>query len=181
MTIQTLAAYYASEGGNYTRIMDTFHYQNSLTKKLDDFDGEFDQEVLNEIVLWKINRYAQVDADTISLINTISRTGSDLDSPLTKDILLRLISTHGVRLPMASTILRFRNPCIYQIIDQRAYRLLYGYTYPNTTRKDKNIDIYMKYLTDLRRASAEYGIPFEDMDRYLYQLDKIINSKHSLR
>ena len=36
-----------------------FNYQKSLTSKLDSDIGNFDQNKLNEIVLWKVNRYAQ--------------------------------------------------------------------------------------------------------------------------
>lgn len=45
---------------------------------------------------------------------------------MAEEILRKLLMTPGIRLPMASTILRFKNPNVYQIIDQRAYRFLTG-------------------------------------------------------
>ena len=38
-----------------------FNYQESLTQKLDSITKEFNQNILNEIVLWKVNRYADFD------------------------------------------------------------------------------------------------------------------------
>lgn len=52
---------------------------------------------------------------------------------------------------MASTLLRFRNPQTFQIIDRHAYQGLYGEDYPlySTSRLDKKIDMYFNYLDDL--------------------------------
>ena len=33
----------------------TFKYQVELTKKLDNINSDFNQEILNEIILWKVN------------------------------------------------------------------------------------------------------------------------------
>lgn len=35
-----------------------YKYQKELTENLDKLDGDFSQNILNEIVLWKVNRYA---------------------------------------------------------------------------------------------------------------------------
>ena len=80
---------------------------------------------MNEIVLWKVNRYAEFDESLIELINSIDKDETKIDIDKTKQILKGLLKTNGVQLAMASTILRYRNPNIYQIIDQRVYRVIY--------------------------------------------------------
>ena len=99
-----------------------------------------------------------------------------MNEDLTKQILERLLEKHqkGIQLAMASTILRFKNPSIYQIIDQRVYRFIYGkpLKYPNTI--DEQINLYLKYLNDLREKCKD-NIPFEESDRILYSADKKFN------
>ena len=77
---------------------------------------------------------------------------------------------------MASTILRFKNPSIYQIIDQRVYRVIYGVDMPSVTKKEEAIEFYHKYLTKLKAVCKNYKIDFYESDRILYALDKKINS-----
>lgn len=59
----------------------------------------------------------------INEINTIS-SWKVLNKEKTCEILTSLLKTKGVQLAMASTILGFRNPNIFQIIDQRVYRVI---------------------------------------------------------
>tara|TARA_R110002096_G_scaffold280751_1_gene474873 strand:- start:1737 stop:2267 length:531 start_codon:yes stop_codon:yes gene_type:complete len=152
-----------------------YNYQPELTKKLDNTNSDFNQELINEIVLWKTNRYAELTNETLDLINKIDRKSEFIDSALTGDILLHLWNTKGIRLPMASTILRFRNPKIYQIIDQRVYRLIYGTELKLKTNLNDTIMQYLDYLTDLRKVCDLYQIPFSESDRILYEYDKIYN------
>ena len=77
---------------------------------------------------------------------------------------------------MASTILRFKNPYIYQIIDQRVYRVIYGVDMPRVTKTEEAIESYLKYLTRLKTVCKKYEIDFCESDRVLYTLDKEINS-----
>jgi hypothetical protein len=97
-----------------------FKYQEGLTAKLDCLNDDFDQSVINEIVLWKVNRYAELDNDTIQILNSIKKVNTEINEELTRKILRHLLSTKGIQLPMASIILRFRNPLVYQIIDQKS-------------------------------------------------------------
>ncbi|NQX80419.1 MAG: hypothetical protein HRT66_00270 [Flavobacteriaceae bacterium] len=60
-----------------------FDYQESLTKKLDCNSTDFDQNTLNEIVLWKVNRYAEFDSQLISLINSVKRNETEIDTEKT--------------------------------------------------------------------------------------------------
>jgi len=163
-----------------------FNYQKSLTSKLDSDIGNFDQNKLNEIVLWKVNRYAQFDDNLINMINSINKNDKEINLDKTKTILYELLKTNGVQLAMASTILRFRNPNIYQIIDQRVYRLIYKNkilkinTYPSKKNIDYQIELYMKYLTDLKNICNDFKVPFKYSDRILYNVDKRINKKIKL-
>ena len=152
-----------------------YNYQTELTEKLDNINSDFNQELINEIVLWKINRYAELTNETLNVINKIDKESKFIDSALTGEILLHLLETKGIRLPMASTILRFRNPNIYQIIDQRVYRLIYGSVLKLKTNLNDSIMQYLDYLTDLRNVCDLYQIPFSKSDRILYEYDKIAN------
>jgi len=168
-------------GKSMSEFLDDFKYQKELTKKLDHHDGEFDQSLLNEILLWKVNRYALADDKCIALMNQISRTATELDKDTTKEALLSLLETKGIRLPVASTVLRFRNPEIYQILDQRVYRFLYGSPMKIPTNTESQIDYYLQYLDDLRLKCSEFEVPFNMSDRILYQADKDMNKSFKIK
>jgi hypothetical protein len=158
-----------------------FDYQKDLTAKLDKTTTAFDQEIINEIVLWKVNRYADIDDDTLKLLNDIDRNATKLDIEKTRIVLKTLIQKKGIQLPMASTILRFKNKNIYQIIDQRVYRIIYKdkklklKTHPNDKNLNDQIDLYVQYLKDLSKVCKELNIPFDKSDRILFMADKRIN------
>ncbi|WP_297511104.1 hypothetical protein [Flavobacterium sp.] len=164
-----------------------FNYQIELTKKLDNTNDLFNQDIINEIVLWKVNRFAKVDEDILKLLNSIDIDSNQLDELKTKEVLKKLLMIKGIQLPMASTILRFRNKNIYQIIDQRVYRIIYEdktlelKTYPSEKNINEQIDIYLKYLSDLKEISNKLKIPFYDIDRILYKADKRINKDIPLK
>lgn len=164
-----------------------FEYQESLTNKLDLNLIDFDQNTLNEIVLWKVNRYAEFDSELISLINSINSIDLEIDIDKTKLILRSLLNTNGVQLAMASTILRFRNPSIYQIIDQRVFRIIYKNkelklnTYLSEKNLNFQIELYLQYLTDLKKVCTDLDIPFDNSDRILFMADRRINKEHKLK
>jgi thermostable 8-oxoguanine DNA glycosylase len=160
-----------------------YSYQNELTAKLDRLDTDFDQETINEIVLWKVNRYAAIDIDTLRLINQIKRNDTQLNPELTGAILLRLLGKEqkGVRLAMASTILRFKNPTLYQIIDQRVFRFLYGKELKySETDINEQINLYLDYLQKLKNICNEHNVDFKIADRIFYAMDKAHNPSEKL-
>ena len=157
-------------------VLDDYSFQPELTEKLDALDSRFDQKTINEIVLWKVNRYAQISEDCLNLLNQIDPNAEQLDEKITKEILAQLLSTKGIRMPMASTILRFKAPNVYQIYDQRVFRYLYGFNLTSSTIIEKQITTYIKYLKDLRKECQINDIQFTLSDRILYQADKIQNS-----
>ena len=94
-------------------------------------------------------------------------------------LLKKILNTDGVDLPMASTILRFRNPEVFQIIDRHAYRAVYGEKYPlytNTQVKRKFL-VYFDYLDRLNELCKLKNLEFKTIDRLLYIFDKSVNGK----
>lgn len=164
-----------------------FRYQKKLTDKLDKLDEPFNQNIINEIVLWKVNRFAEIDSETLRLLNEIDTNSEFINKELTVKVLFGLLNTKGIKLPMASTILRFRNSKIYQIIDQRVFRIINSDSnlslnyYNSENNIKKQIDIYLLYLDKLREVCEKYNIPFEQSDRILYMLDKRVNKDIKLK
>ena len=160
-----------------------YSYQTELTSKLDRFNTDFNQEIINEIVLWEVNRYAAIDNEILNLINKIKKDDTELNPELTASILLRLLCKEqkGFRLAMASTVLRFKNSKIYQIIDQRVFRFLYGRELKySETNINEQITIYLDYLQKLKEVCAEHSVNFETADRVFYTMDKVYNSNEKL-
>ena len=162
-----------------------YDYLLDLTAKLDAYDSAFDRSMINEIALWKVNRYPVVPDDVLTKLNRISKTDEAFDPESIRELLLLLLACHGVGLPMASTFLRFRNPKLFQIIDQRVYRVIYGreMKLPSKSSQpggNKLVDVYLEYLRKLRETCIELDIPFEESDRILYMADKRINKNVKL-
>jgi thermostable 8-oxoguanine DNA glycosylase len=161
----------------------SYNYQTSLTSKLDELDSDFNQETINEIVLWKLNRYAAIDKETFTLLNQIKKSDTDIKPELIGSIFLKLLGREqkGIRLAIASTILRFKNPKIYQIIDQRAYRFLYGKELKYSDNDiNEQICLYLDYLQKLKQVCKEHNIDFEIADRILYTMDRTYNPDEKL-
>ena len=140
----------------------------------------FNQSVINQIVLWKVNRYAEIGKSTMHLLNKLDRNKRTLDVEFTKQILQRLLAIKGIGLPMASTILRFKNHNVYQIIDQRAYRIINEQPLKIPFNVDAQIELYLDYLSQLKKVCKAKGIRFCMADRILYLADKDINRKVSI-
>ena len=154
-----------------------YNYQPYLTNRLENTRDDFNQEILNEIVLWKVNRYAHFENDLIAEINQIDSDAIFIDYNLIRHIFNRLLNTNGVGLPMASTILRFKNKNVFQIIDQRVYRILYGVPLKVFTERNitEAIEVYINYLIKLKEVCIEKNIEFSESDRVLYMMDKRVN------
>ncbi len=170
-----------------------YSYQKILTKILDEKTQnsflKVDQNYLNEIVLWKVNRYAAFNDEVIQLLNQIKEQKSELmNEDVTRLVLSLLLKTPGVQLPMASTILRFINPKIYQIYDQRVGRYI-KFENPNSGIQspknealiEKTVTFYLGYLQRLKDISKEINVEFELLDRVLYIADKDENKDISLK
>jgi len=146
-----------------------FKYQKELTEKLDNKKDDFTYETMLEIVLWKTNRFPEIDNDLIIKINELRK---GYNENLSDSILIKLLDSKGFDLPMASTFLRFIDADYFQIIDQRVYRTLYGKNLKIPFSKPKKVELYKKYLIDLKQVCVAHNIPFSKSDRILYLLDK---------
>lgn len=170
-----------------------YTYQDKLTPKLDyqskNIELSIDQNFLNEVLLWKVNRYAEFPSDVIEALNELKHTNDPkLEEKLLKEVLKQLLAIKGVQLPMASTILRFTNPERFAIYDQRVGRIInelntIGSISDLISEEKKIIKIedtikfYEKYLIKLRHISSKLGIPFPYSDRILYLADKKFKGK----
>lgn len=168
---------------DYQSVLKRFTYNDGQTifdriSKADISDFQENRDIINEIVLWKINRTPKIDSDTISMIGNLSSIATPIAasiSQLTFDVLTNLLNSKGIHLPIASTILHFYYPDIYPIIDQRAYRELYKKEYPKYgVKEEKLTQLYMQYIADCYSYQQEKcpDIPFSKIDKVLYQLDK---------
>jgi thermostable 8-oxoguanine DNA glycosylase len=156
-----------------------YQYQPGLTKYLDGLDAQpFGQGIVNEIVLWEVNRYAPLGRAALEALNSVV----DLESGShrsTFNVIAALLLEQGVDLPMASTFLRFRNPRVFQIIDRHAYRAISGNDYPlyPGSKDGEKIELYLRYLDDLVDLARSKNLEFRTLDRLLYMFDKKTNGK----
>ena len=161
-----------------------YDYNPHLTKTLDSIKDDFDQEIINMIVLWKVNRYPYVPEDLLTALNEIRNDIAIMKHH--EELLSRLLDCKGLQLPMASTFLRFRNPSLFQIIDQHVYRLLTGNelslpVFPSEKNKKFICETYFDYLGFSETKCKVLNIPFEQADRILYNADKRINKGVKLK
>lgn len=162
--------------------IEAFNYEPVLTSKLDSIgkNDKFSRSTFNEITLWKVSRYPDINNEIIDAVNELAQYDT-LDEAINslKSTLSLLLKAKGVRLAMASTYLRFRNPQVFQIIDQRVYRQVqiwkgYSNIELNVPRKiEDQIDLYIQYLRDLRLMCEATGVEFFIADRIFYMEDKI--------
>ena len=166
------------------KLLEDYGYQPHLTKKLDSLKvSDFNRNTLYEIVLWKINRFPSIPDAIIDKLKLLGEL-KPKEHIEARAVLEKLLKCNGVALPMASTILRFINPSVFQIIDDRAYRVLFDgeAKYPTKPAKitDKyvktSIEIYFKYLDELHHICSA-KLPFEFSDRILYKLDIQLGNK----
>jgi len=165
----------AEEIKSFEKYKGEYNYQTDLTISLDLINDDFSQEIINEIVLWKVNRYAKLNTDTLNLLNSIKKDETQYTDEFVSKILDSLLNTKGIKIAMASTILRFKNPNYFQIIDQRVYRILYGEKISISTKIENVIKMYIDYLRDLKIFCKDSKILFIDSDRTLYLADKDVN------
>lgn len=175
-----------------------YKYRVQETLELERIQSDFNQDHLKRMYKWKVNgRFIKdifLPKYILDELNSLKRfTSKDRGSKELKESLKRLFdliksdpSIKGIKLPMLSTILRFRNPEVFQIIDIRALRAAFYYNPKPFLKGNRNwfprlqvldYDIYEMYLEQLYKIDEEgyFGIKlnkFSDWDRFLYILDK---------
>lgn len=165
---------------NWTELCSTaeanYKYQPHLTPRLDAHEGDFTEQNILEIVLWKVNRYPHVTDELLEQVNLLRRERTEESGQRLLEMLLK-DEYRGFDLPMASTLLRFACPELFQIIDQRVYRFIMPEEHKLKIpyNWEAKVNLYFRYLKRLKEECALRGIPFEKSDRILYQMDKDLN------
>lgn len=168
---------------NYSKIIDDFSYESDKLIKSrivnrEQIDIREEKDIINEIVLWKLNRTIHLEDETIlylnKVISSINNPLEVINSESVKKLIIMLLKSKGIRIPMASTILHFYKPDVFPIIDQRAYRELMGHELGNSLVPEKSTDLYLDYIEkcELYRKEKCPEIEFQFIDKILYQLDK---------
>ena len=147
-----------------------------MTDELDAIrpDQSFDESVIFKILLWKVHRYSHLDLDLLNRLNSVVCL-TQANREEAKSVLEDLLRTDGIDLPMASTLLRFRNPTTFQIIDRRAFRSFMKqdqYDLYSGSSLERKVAVYFSYLEAVDKLCETTGINFADADRILYQFDK---------
>lgn len=169
----------------YEEILNRYNYESdqNIKTRISELNKESfsdNKDAINEIVLWKLNRSVHISDDTISLLNSLYYLNNPQE--LLKDnsvhkLISELLASKGIQLPMASTILHFYYPNIFPIIDQRAYRELFGEDLPKYNDKNRNrkyTELYLNYAIKCYQFNLHEcpDISFNYIDKILYQLDK---------
>lgn len=156
-----------------------FKYEPELTTYLDMLGTqEMNSEDLLKITLWKVARFPHIEDDLRYQLNSLAYI-KDLSNPkekeLTEGVLCKLLKCKGVRLPMASTYLRFRNPHVFQIIDRHMWKQIMldeNGKYKESNEYKKMAHIYFQYLEKLREKCKKDNVDFFYADRVYYLADK---------
>ena len=140
-------------------IADTaYNFQPQLTKKLDNHSGDFTEQTLLEIVLWKTNRYPAISTDLLDDINDLRKGYSGGKA---RKLLRKLLELKGFDLPMASTVLRFAVPDELQIIDQRVYRFIIEKDCLKIPFNiEQKIELYFDYIDQLKSICQKKSFLF---------------------
>lgn len=158
----------------------TFSYLPDVTARLDEHSGEIDEAFVKDVVLWKLNRFPDVDEQLLSKLRQLPRDAHAISESHISDVVQSLTRRRGFGLPMASAVLRFINREAFQIIDRRAYRVLTGKNYREPKSPKAKADYYLNYLSCLCDLCQRVPIKFSQADRVLYELDKRVNKNTTL-
>src|SRR6267378_2337171 len=88
--------------GALAEFLRDYRYQPELTVHLDGLGSQpFAQDVINEIILWKVNRYAKLSPSALEALNSLTDTQPKSHRTATT-ALATLLREPGVDLAMAS-------------------------------------------------------------------------------
>lgn len=154
-------------------------HQEKLKNELDSIgQRDLTYDDLYKMTLWKVQRFPDIKDSALLALNKLTYI-QDLndknDNKLAREALELLLECKGVRLPMASTYLRYRNPRVFQIIDRHVwYQVMNDDTYLYEKRKNnkEKIDDYFNYLIKLKSLCEREGVDFTKADSIYYWRDK---------
>ena len=168
---------------NYKEILSKYTYQGDTKiieriRNSSAFEEREAKDIINAIVLWKVNRQVDIDFDLFCRIRQLNLNDiSDVQNreKEIREIINLLLGIKGVRIAMASTILKMFYPNVLPIIDQRAYRELYeGKELPRYMKIQDYINTYINYVYECHAyytKNCGEQIDFQDLDKVLYQMD----------
>jgi len=140
------------------------------------------EKILYEIVLWKVNRRIIVEKEEEIKKKLYSISENTPEKEATQSLIEDLVGKDniGIGLPMASTIIHFFSRGQLPILDQRAYRVVYD---KEPKYKGDIGELYWNYYQKCKDYYTEHqlkekGIDFVEIDKYLYQVDKLNNNKN---
>lgn len=149
-----------------------YKVEPDLTKELDSIGNRPMTPIdIYKITLWKVGRFPHIDENLLKKLNQLSSM-EGLNENKTHAILDELLNCKGVRLPMASTYLRFRNPKVFQIIDRHMWFQVYHKDYKELSSNEERIRLYFMYLKDLRELCKKDNVDFTEADRFYFEKDK---------
>jgi len=157
--------------------LEEYDYKEKLTSELDNIKKDFDQEIIDKILLWKSPLpYVELDDECLKKINNLKEIENiDDHKHKIKKLLEDLLKINGVGIARATTILRFINPNVFQIMDKRAYRAVFGEKLKDSP--DNIVDKYFQYLKELKYLCEEKSLKYSKSDRILYEFDQKVNGK----
>lgn len=178
-------------GNNHAEVLRQYNYllgkDDDIKERIEKKSSHDDQtlkDIINSIVLWKINRMIDiVDLTILQELNSLRdiKARDDVKIPSNKGRITKtienLLQCKGVRMAMASTFLHFFNPEVFPIVDKRAYRVIFKEEMTNKCDADKYLKYHQacveKYEKIFETLSEEdkKDFPFSKIDKYLYQLD----------
>jgi len=179
-----ISKYKSVWGDDPSSLLAGYDYQQKLTLKLDALEPQaLDVKAFYEIVLWKLNRFPIIEKGLLDDLKTVAML-NPREHRDAKAVLDKMLKSPGIALPMASTVLRFLKPSVFQIIDDRVYRIVHPgkAKYPakppkvNARYLNTSSDIYFEYLDELHKLSSK-KLPFQKADRILYELDIKLGNK----
>ena len=134
---------------------------------------------LDEILKWKLRdqygRQKEIRSkNTDEIIQKITKTAFsiehknlNLETEFKVNLLTSLI---GVGIPVASAILTLCYPKEYGVIDFRNWRWIF-----NEKKNSYSIKNYIVYLTEIRKMAEDKKITTQEMDMYIWVMDKNSN------
>ena len=150
---------------------------NDVINNKEDFEKN-----LYEIVLWKVNRRIIVEKEEEIKKKLYSISEKAPEKEATQSLIEDLVGKDniGIGLPMASTIIHFFSRGQLPILDQRAYRVV---VQGEPKYKSNLGEIYWNYYQKCKDYYTEHqlkekGIDFVEIDKYLYQVDKLNKNKN---
>jgi hypothetical protein len=168
---------------SFIEILQRYSYADdkNIIERIKSCSGKNEREnrdIINSIVLWKINRQVDIGVELFNAFKKINVTFLSFETKEReiKAIIFDLLQVKGIKIAMASTILKMFYPEVFPIVDQRAYRELMGKELPvfyGASSTQKFVDLYYQYVKDCHTYNKNIcpEIKFENVDKVLYQLD----------